>query len=330
MTQTAPIACTLSPADMPQRAADIRALARDALLSLEPRSAHRPPLPARPRHPRPRRGDRHRRVEVLRLHRLRTGRHRRRARAHARGAGPRRGRDEHARRPVRRRQVGGRRVSAQRTPAPRNLLGGGIGLLTVLCCLAPPAVIGAIGGSTVGGVPGVAGPSPSRSPPRTSCRRGAGQDEASAEQRGRAQTIETDASLGKEPSQPEQPVLPQWTSSGCPGRRAVRSWIAGQSGREPTGAPQAWSSSVAGAAGAPLGMRRGGCSCSTIALSTGPLGPLADGVLLSAVSARARIAALIASGLLLALPGRSSRAVGDAPNREELGSVARPRRARRT
>jgi hypothetical protein len=103
-------------------------------------------------------------------------------------------------------------VSAQRTPAPRNLLGGGIGLLTVLCCLVPPAVIGAIGGSTVGGVPGVAGPSPSRSPPRTSCRRGAGQDEASAEQRGRAQTIETDASLGKEPSQPEQPVLPQWTA----------------------------------------------------------------------------------------------------------------------
>jgi hypothetical protein len=35
MTQTAPIACTLSPADMPQRAADIRALGRDALLTVE-------------------------------------------------------------------------------------------------------------------------------------------------------------------------------------------------------------------------------------------------------------------------------------------------------
>jgi hypothetical protein len=49
-----------------------------------------------------------------------------------------------------------------------------------------------------------------------------------------------------------------------------------------------------------------------------PLGPLADGVLLIAVSARARIAAFSASGLVLA-PGRSSRAVGDAPNWVELG-----------
>jgi hypothetical protein len=35
MSETAPIACTLSPADMPQRAADIRALGRDALLAVE-------------------------------------------------------------------------------------------------------------------------------------------------------------------------------------------------------------------------------------------------------------------------------------------------------
>jgi hypothetical protein len=35
MTQTAPIACTLRPADMPQRAADIRGLGRDALLTVE-------------------------------------------------------------------------------------------------------------------------------------------------------------------------------------------------------------------------------------------------------------------------------------------------------
>jgi hypothetical protein len=76
---------------------------------------------------------------------------------------------------------------------------------------------------------------------------------------------------------------------------------------------------VAGAAGAPVRMRRVDAPCGTIALSAAPLGPLADGVLLSAVSARARIAALIASGLLSALPGRSGRAVGAAPNREELG-----------
>jgi ABC-type spermidine/putrescine transport system permease subunit II len=47
-------------------------------------------------------------------------------------------------------------VTAQRTPAPRNLLGGGIGLLMVLCCLSGPAVIGAIGGSAIGGVLGIA------------------------------------------------------------------------------------------------------------------------------------------------------------------------------
>jgi hypothetical protein len=47
-------------------------------------------------------------------------------------------------------------VTAQQTAAPRNRVGGGIGLLIVLCCLAGPAVIGAIGGSTVGGVLGIA------------------------------------------------------------------------------------------------------------------------------------------------------------------------------
>ena len=35
MRETPPIACTLSPDDMPQRAADIRALGRDALLTVE-------------------------------------------------------------------------------------------------------------------------------------------------------------------------------------------------------------------------------------------------------------------------------------------------------
>jgi hypothetical protein len=35
MSETPPIACTLSPADMPQRAAEIRALGRDALLGVE-------------------------------------------------------------------------------------------------------------------------------------------------------------------------------------------------------------------------------------------------------------------------------------------------------
>ena len=42
MTQTAPIACTLSPADMPQRAADIRGLGRAALLSHERADARAP------------------------------------------------------------------------------------------------------------------------------------------------------------------------------------------------------------------------------------------------------------------------------------------------
>jgi hypothetical protein len=76
---------------------------------------------------------------------------------------------------------------------------------------------------------------------------------------------------------------------------------------------------VAGVAGPPLRMRRADAPAARSRCPPPPLGPLADGVLLSAVSARARIAAFIASGLVLALPGRSSRAVGDAPNREELG-----------
>jgi hypothetical protein len=37
----------------------------------------------------------------------------------------------------------------------KTLLTGGFGFLMVLCCLAGPAVIGAIGGSAIGGVLGV-------------------------------------------------------------------------------------------------------------------------------------------------------------------------------
>jgi hypothetical protein len=38
----------------------------------------------------------------------------------------------------------------------KTLLTGGFGFLMVLCCLAGPAVIGAIGGAAIGGVLGVA------------------------------------------------------------------------------------------------------------------------------------------------------------------------------
>jgi hypothetical protein len=37
----------------------------------------------------------------------------------------------------------------------RTLLTGGFGFLMLLCCLAGPAVIGAIGGSAIGGVLGI-------------------------------------------------------------------------------------------------------------------------------------------------------------------------------
>jgi hypothetical protein len=37
----------------------------------------------------------------------------------------------------------------------KTLFTGGLGILMVLCCLAGPAVIGAIGGSAIGGVFGV-------------------------------------------------------------------------------------------------------------------------------------------------------------------------------
>jgi hypothetical protein len=108
------------------------------------------------------------------------------------------------------------------------------------------------------------------------------------------------------------------SSSARPGWRAVRSRIA-----DPEQARADWWSAglefVRGGSGgraAPYAPR--GCSWRTIALSAAPLGPLAGGVLVSAVSARARIAALIASGPVPAPPGRSGRAVG-ARNREELG-----------
>jgi hypothetical protein len=39
----------------------------------------------------------------------------------------------------------------RRSPLPT----GGLGFLTLLCCLAGPAVIGAVGGTAIGGSPGI-------------------------------------------------------------------------------------------------------------------------------------------------------------------------------
>jgi hypothetical protein len=56
----------------------------------------------------------------------------------------------------------------------------------------------------------------------------------------------------------------------------------------------------------------------TIALAVAPLGPLAAGVLLDTVSARATVAVLVAAGLALALWGTLSPAIRDAPTLAEL------------
>lgn len=58
---------------------------------------------------------------------------------------------------------------------------------------------------------------------------------------------------------------------------------------------------------------------SNIALLVAPLGPLAAGLLLSVVSARATVAIFAALGLVLALWGTLSRAIRDAPSLDELG-----------
>lgn len=63
---------------------------------------------------------------------------------------------------------------------------------------------------------------------------------------------------------------------------------------------------------------------SSIALLIAPLGPLAAGLLLSALSAQATIAVFAALGLVLALWGTLSRAIRDAPSLHELvGRTAR-------
>jgi MFS family permease len=57
----------------------------------------------------------------------------------------------------------------------------------------------------------------------------------------------------------------------------------------------------------------------SIALLIAPLGPLAAGVLLSAVSARATVAVFAGLGLVLALWGTLSQAIHDAPSLDALG-----------
>jgi hypothetical protein len=47
-------------------------------------------------------------------------------------------------------------TTEQSTQQPSTLVTGGIGFLMVLCCLAGPAVIGAIGGTAIGGALGIA------------------------------------------------------------------------------------------------------------------------------------------------------------------------------
>ena len=58
----------------------------------------------------------------------------------------------------------------------------------------------------------------------------------------------------------------------------------------------------------------------TISLAIAPLGPLAAGVLLGAVSARATVAVFAACGLALAVWGTLSPAIRDAPSLAELGA----------
>ena len=62
----------------------------------------------------------------------------------------------------------------------------------------------------------------------------------------------------------------------------------------------------------------------TISLLIAPLGPLAAGALLSAVSARATIAVFAAVGLLLAAWGTLSPSIRAAPSLDELGGATEP------
>jgi hypothetical protein len=57
----------------------------------------------------------------------------------------------------------------------------------------------------------------------------------------------------------------------------------------------------------------------TIALAVAPLGPLAAGLLLDAVSAGATVAGLVLCSLALALWGTLSPSIRDAPSLDELG-----------
>lgn len=63
----------------------------------------------------------------------------------------------------------------------------------------------------------------------------------------------------------------------------------------------------------------------TIALVIAPLGPLAAGLLLDAVSERATIAVFAAFGLVLAVWGTLSRAIRDAPRLEEVTELPPPK-----
>jgi hypothetical protein len=60
---------------------------------------------------------------------------------------------------------------------------------------------------------------------------------------------------------------------------------------------------------------------STIALLIAPLGPLAAGLLLDAVSERATIAVFAAFGLVLAVWGTLSPSIRAAPSLDELGEL---------
>jgi hypothetical protein len=64
---------------------------------------------------------------------------------------------------------------------------------------------------------------------------------------------------------------------------------------------------------------------STIALLIAPLGPLAAGFLLGAVSARATIGVFAAFGLVLALWGTLSPSIRTAPSLDALAEVSEPR-----
>jgi MFS family permease len=63
---------------------------------------------------------------------------------------------------------------------------------------------------------------------------------------------------------------------------------------------------------------------STVSLLIAPLGPLAAGLLLDSVSARATIAVFAAFGLVLAVWGTLSPSIRNAPSLDELDVLARP------